>query len=351
MQAAVIHILALTTIVRERLMPIPGRVVVRLAQKVAAIDVIAEAEFTREHVLLDVAGILGISSAAAELLVRCKPGEQLTKNTVVAQGDGIFPKTIRVPRPGRVVAVGGGQVLLAVDESSFELHAGLPGLVNQIIPDRGAVIQAFGALIQGVWGNGHIGAGLMLCLAENPGYVLAPNHLDVSMRGSVILAGPCRDAKVLHALAELPARGLILSSISPDLIPLALQMRYPIMVTDGFGQQPMNSSAFKILSTNNKRDVALNAEPYERYGSIRPEVVIPLPVSQEPPISHAMETLAPGQQVRLRLDPHACQISTLVGLIPGLTTLPNGLRLPAAEVRLENGEQLIVPLVNLEVVG
>jgi hypothetical protein len=42
-------------------------------------------------------------------------------------------------------------------------------------------------------------------------------------------------------------------------------MRYPILVLDGFGAIPMNSAAFKLLTTNNKREVTVNAEHFDRY--------------------------------------------------------------------------------------
>jgi hypothetical protein len=44
-------------------------------------------------------------------------------------------------------------------------------------------------------------------------------------------------------------------------------------------------------------------------------------------------------------------IGVIVAVKSGLTLLPSGLRAPAAEIKLENGETLVAPLVNLEVVG
>jgi hypothetical protein len=192
---------------------------------------------------------------------------------------------------------------------------------------------------------------MMLNFTEKPDDVLIASRLDVSLRGSIILAGLLKDVETLRTAAELPVRGLILSSISPGLLHVAQQMRFPILAIDGFGQNPMNSAAYKLLSSNAKRDVTINAEAFNRYTGARPEVIIPLPVSQEPPTPVDVETLEVGQTVRLRRAPHAGAIGTLSKLRPGSSALPSGLRVPAADVKLENGEQILVPLVNLEIVG
>lgn len=351
MLAPITHVLPLTTIVRERVLPVAGKVTAHVNQRVNPTDVIAEATFAREHVLLDVARTFGVSPNAADRLIKVKEGDRLTANALVAESGGLISRSIKAPRPGRVMVAGSGQVLMEVGDTRIELRAGLPGVVTDVLPERGVVIRTAGALVQGVWGNGRIDNGLMISLLEKPDDVLTADRLDVSLRGSVILGGQVRDAETLKIAAELPIRGLIISSLLSSLLTTAYQMRYPILVMEGFGAIPMNSAAFKLLTTSNKREATVNAEHLDRYSSNRPEVIIPLPISNEPPEPNKYEAFAVGQQVRMRRPPNIGMIGTIAGLPAGLSTLPNGLRASAAEVKLENGESLLVPLVNLELVG
>ena len=229
--------------------------------------------------------------------------------------------------------------------------AGIPGTVIQVIPNRGVVIQASGGLVQGMWGNGRVDAGQLVNLMEAPDTVLTPGRADVSLRGSIILGGMLKNVEALQAIADLPARGLILSSIQPALMSKAREMKFPVLVTDGIGSLPMNSAAYKLLSTNSKREVTVNAEVYDRYTGARPEIIIPLPTSSDPPMPNEVETFAVGQQVKMRRPPSMGMIGSIVTIKPGLTVLPSGLRAQAAEVKLENNETVIVPLINMEVVG
>jgi hypothetical protein len=47
--------------------------------------------------------------------------------------------------------------------------------------------------------------------------------------------------------------------------------------------------------------------------------------------------------------PYAGQIGTLSNILLGLSVLPSGIKAQAAEIRLENGDNVVVPLTNLEV--
>jgi hypothetical protein len=351
MLAPVLHILPLTTIIRERTLPLAGTVNVSMNQKVNPTDVIAEARFAREHVLLDVARTFGVSTRDADKMIKVSQGDRLAEDSLVAESTGMFKRTIRAPRPGRVMVVGGGQVLMEVGNARIELRAGMPGVVTQVIPDRGVVIRTAGALIQGTWGNGRIDTGLMTSKIEKPDDILTSDLLDVSLRGSVILGGRLRDQETLQVAAEMPVRGLIVSSMNSSLIQTAVQMRYPILVLDGFGAMPMNSAAFKLLTTNDKREVPVNAEPFDRFKNNRPEVIIPLPVQDEPEEPGDYLAFGIGQKIRMRRSPHAGMIGTITNLPDGFSKLESGLRAPAAEVKLENDTNVLVPLVNLEVVG
>lgn len=351
MLAPAYHVLPLAAIVRERTLPIAGRVLAHLNQRVNAADVIAEASFSREHALINVARILNISVREADRFIKVKQGSEIAQGALLADTGGLFARTVRAPRAGRVIAAGGGQILMEAGSARIELRAGLPGVVSRIIPERGVEIRAVGALAQGVWGNGRIDSGLMTSLIEKQDDVLNAERLDMSMRSLVILGGHVRDADTLRAAMDLTVRGLILSSLHSSLIQMARQMKYPILVLDGFGAMPMNSAVFKLLTTNAKREITVNAERFDRYEGVRPEVYIPLPVSTEPDEPQDFYYLAAGQTVRMRRPPYAGAIGIIESLRPGLSLLPSGLRAPAADVKIESGETTIVPLANLEIVG
>jgi len=352
MLAPVTHHLAVTTIIRRRVLPVDGEVVVKLNQKVSATDVIAEASFSHSHHLIDVARSFNIKAAEAESMISLRVGEKVEEGTLVATGKGLIPRQLKVKHGGRVVATGGGQVLIDISKRDYQLKAGISGEVIEIIPNRGVVIQETGALIQGVWGNGKIDRGRLHVLAEKENEILTPGQLDISLRSLVILAGSCQDADSLKAAADITARGLILSSLHPSLIGLARKMPYPIIVTDALGKQPMNATAFKILSTNNQRDnVSLHGDNFNRHKGTRPEIVIPLPQTNLPPEPLDVENFRTGQSVRLVRAPHVGAVGQLIELPAKQQLLPNGLRVTAGQVRLENGEQITVPLVNLEVLG
>lgn len=344
------HILPLARITRYRMLPQPGTVLVRAGQQVEATDIIAETDLHTKHIMLDVARGLGISRGKAGDFIQRELGETVSKDSIIARKAGAR-REIRSPANGKVVAIGGGQVLLEVATRKFELAAGISGLVIDIEPDFGVTIETTGAWVQGVWGNGQLEVAGLKVLMDSNEHILTPDAVDPSLRGQIILAGYCGDRQVLEQAGKDHWSGLILGSMATQLVPVASKMNYPIVVLEGFGRIPMNEVAYRLLSTSDQREVVLNAMAYDPLKNERPEVVIPLEGAGEPPAAHDLKYLEPGLQVRLLSAPHRSAIGMIDNILPGLTVFPGGLRAQGAEVQLGDGEKVIVPLANIEVLG
>ncbi len=348
MQIAATHFLPLTLVRRSRLLPAAGKVLVHPGQKVNTSDVIAESRQVGQHTQIDVRRALGINRVEQiEALIEPKVGDKLKKDDIIAQSGGLFPRALRSPVEGEVVSISGGRVLIKSPGVVFQLTAGFSGTVTDVTPDYGATIETSAALIQGIWGNDRYDQGLLLLVCRAADEELTKERMDVSMRGAVVVGGYCCQEDVLRMGAEMPLRGLILSSISAELLPVAASQPYPVVIIEGIGRLPFNSVAFKILTTNDRRDTCLKASPNQPFTGERPEVIIPLPPNAELP--NTLTEYKTGKVVRILGAPYASQIGTLVQVKPGLTRLPNGVGAACAEVRLENNSSVIVPLANLDV--
>jgi hypothetical protein len=348
MLAQVSHILPITQIRRERMLPVPGKVLVRTGQKLSAGDVIVEANVFPEVFLIDVARGLGMPAERVEKYIRVEAGDSLAEKDVIAGPVGLTRKLMRTPREGKVILSAEGQILIEATTKPMQLKAGFPGEVVELLGDRGATIEATGALVQGVWGNGRTEYGVIKAEPQTPNQGLTAAQLTVDLRGAILLAGYCCKAEVLQAAATLPLRGLVLGGLDPELVPAALKLSIPVLVLEGFGKRPINSVAFKLLSTNERRDVAVIAERWDRLSGQRPELIIPLPAPGNVTVPQEMAHFEPGQQVRVLRAPFVSETGVIVSL-KGVETLASGVRTQAAEVRLESGSVVRFPLVNLEV--
>jgi len=349
MLAPISHVLPMTRIRRHRLLPITGRVFVRKSQSVSAVDVIGETNQNPKHVLLDIARGLGIGISKTEEYIQCNAGDVVEEGDVLAGPVGWGKRVVRAPCSGKIILSGSGKLLLEEEGPSQQVMAGLPGEVISLIPGRGAVIESIGALVQGVWGNGKINFGLLRVLINKVEDILSVEQFDIDLRGTVVFGGFCGDDQVLQAAADLPLKGLILSSMSSSLIPIAQDMPFPILVIEGFGLLPVNSAAFNLLITSDRREIAVNAEEIDPYSGQRPEAFISLPVNQMVREPKDATIFSPGQKVRVTRAPYQSQIGTLMSLKPGLEVMPNGIKTKAAEVELESSIRVKLPLVNLEV--
>ncbi len=340
---------ALISIKRERVLPVSGHVLVRRMQKVSPADVIVVAALAPQFVLLDIAQGLNVNTGRADELLQRQAGEDLVQGDIIAGPVGLFQRVVRAPRAGIVKIAGEGKVLFEITSPEFELQAGMEGTITNIIPERGAIIETKGSLIQGVWGNGKITYGVVQPISNDMLQELVVEQLNIGFRGTIITAGYCRKPEVLEAAGIVPIKGLILGSMSSALIPLAKKMDYPIMVIDGFREKPMNRAAEAILIENKDKNIALNAQELDTFRGNYPEGIISQSISSEPDLPSETETLKVGKKVIIINGPQSSQIGEIDKIIPGKQILSNGVETELAEVSFATEKKVKVPLANMEI--
>ncbi|RPI32614.1 MAG: hypothetical protein EHM70_08525, partial [Chloroflexota bacterium] len=89
MLSPITHFLPITTIRRTRLLPVPGKIVVRKGQKISASDVIAEVRLNPEHILLDIGRGLGLQASKADAFIQHKAGDEVSEGDVIAGPVGV----------------------------------------------------------------------------------------------------------------------------------------------------------------------------------------------------------------------------------------------------------------------
>ncbi len=326
----------------ERRLPVPGDVLVRPGETVEPSQTIAVAEI-RGWVCLDVARELGVREGELDRFLRKKPGEKVEAGEELASRKGILPFTFisyASPVSGRVAATGMGMVILETVSATLELKAGLKGVVSQIIPYYGAVVESRGTLIEGVWCNGKERAGILKILGDR-GATFSPASVQASARGFILVCGTIQDGAALSRAAEVQVGGIIAGSMRATLRDRALAMPYPIIVTEGFGEIPMSTPAFELLHSSEGYEAALIASP--------PSIVISVPEEILAP-SRRMGKEEAGLKVRVVRGPHRGLFGEVLEAGRREIALESGYIVPSALVRLENGVEVELPVVNLEAI-
>jgi hypothetical protein len=347
------RITPLTTIRRERLLPVPGQVLVRSGEVVGPSDVIARCHLPGEVRVVDVSRALGVRRDRIDKVLRKAVGDSVQANEVLAMPGGLFGRlrhSCRAPVEGQITAVRNGLVLIEAAAKTHELRAHVAGQIANVMPNRGVVISTSGALIQGVWGSGGESEGILKVVVDTPQRPIRPRSIDVSCHGTIIVGSWIMDEKVLEQAIEAKVRGIILGSVSFEQCSMLESLPFPVLITEGFGTVAMSQTVFDLLRSSTGREAMLSADIQTRWGAKRPEVLIPLRAEEGMPAEDPLPPpLEVGMQVRVVKEPHFGS----VGAITDLPTLPqivgSGGRMPVAEVDFGEDRALIA-LANLELI-
>ncbi len=352
---------SLTRIRRERRLPVRGEVSAAAGSRLDPLDVIARAIPPRARRAVSLTRVLGVREKDVPRRLQKQVGDTVEAREIIISKPinfGLQQLVYRAPGAGTIVAIKGSWMVIDLDGLPVDLKALYRGTVVSVTPRLGAVVEAQGGLVQGIWGSGREGYGVIRVVTKTTSDVLEAEPLTVDMRGAILIAGAGLTEEALHKAESIHAAGLVSGSVPASLRPLILKSELPVIITEGFGQIPMASPIFELLSSMNGQEAAMNGAMQMRGGAYRPEVFIPLQarmadrgtMRESPPLR-----VESGARVRVVREPHMGRVGILPGeLLVKWSADESGVRMPSVEVELQDSEgteRVIIPWNNLELLG
>lgn len=360
-----------TTVRKTRRLPLPGKVMVKVGDKVVASDVVARTELPGRVHLLNLANRLGAlpDELPGKLIV--KIGDKIKTGQVLAESKsffGLFTSRVESTIDGVIESVSKvtGQAVLREPPSPVEVTAYIDGTVIEEIESEGVVIETQAALIQGIFGlSGEVRAELIMA-TSSPDMVLDAKHFAEDYRGKVVvgpsyvtLAGMRRAIEV--GVAAVVVGGFAYHDIKELIgydIGVAVtgteNLGTTLVVTEGFGEIGMATATLELLRSFQGKQVSVTGATQIRAGVIRPEVVhcyekdeTVVHVEGE---GHMGEGLVVGAPVRCIRAPYFGRLGTITALPVELKKMDSETMVRVLTVEFSDEGSAIIPRANVEVI-
>ncbi len=343
------HLLTSTLIRRERTLPdTGGRIDVNPMTRVGLNDVIAHTTAPSPYVVIDAVRFLKLRKASdLDALMEVHPGDKIEEGQTIA----VRPRGKRLISPitGSLIYVGEGRIILQETAETVEVEAGLNGMVIEVEQGRGITIEAYGAVLQGMWGNNRRTVGTVRIEPDEGVENIFRDAMDIELRGAILVTKRQIKKVTLQVMEDQGFIGLIAPSMDVSLIDDAMKAPGAVLLTEGFGNMRMSASHITFLEDMRGRQGTLDAVLPAPLEPRLPEVVINVPLTgtNRPPAPNTTQPLRRGDPVRLGSG----AVGRVVDLPKTPVLLDNGLRVMCVQVELVAGEKVIVPLANIDYLG
>ena len=356
---------------KERILPLKGKVMVKKGDHVTAETVVAETLLPCKVVPFNLANKLGVTPSQLENFIKIKAGQVIDTNTVLAEtkglfGTGLFKNEVHSPVVGEVESISSvtGQILLREPRIPVQVKAFIDGVVTDVMPDEGVIIENKSAYIQGIFGIGGETIGEIMVLAKSPDAEITAAEVTAACAGKIIVTGAFVSHDVIEAARKHGAKAIITGGIDDQDIKLLLghdigvaitgheNIGLTIVVTEGFGKITMARKTFELLKKFNGYKTSIHGRTQIRAGVIRPEIIVPLPFDEKELVvkEATMPVLEPGTLIRVIREPNFGKIAKVTALPEELTKVESETLVRVLEAQFEDGTRMVLPRANVEVI-
>ncbi|HEX2055200.1 MAG TPA: hypothetical protein VHF07_01825 [Nitrospiraceae bacterium] len=357
-----------TTIQRKRLLPLPGIVLVQLGQAVKADMAVARAELPGKVLAFNLANQLGVAPGEIHDYLIKKEGEPVRKDEIIAENKPFikwFKTEIAAPITGTIESISPitGQVLFREPPKILDVRAYIDGTVVDIHDKQGVTIETSCSLVQGIFGIGGETSGEIVMGVAAPDQTLTGEQLTPDMKGKVVVCGAFVSAETMARAKAVGVAALVVGGIHDKDLRALLgydlgvaitgteQVGFTLILTEGFGAIPMATRTFRLLASHAGQRASVSGATQIRAGVIRPEVIVPQPVSQPAAASaQQREGIKIGDPVRIIRDPLFGVIGEVSRLPSELQKIPTESEVRVLEVRFADGRTAVIPRANIEVI-
>ena len=361
-----------TVLRRRRILPIPGQVLVQEGQQVTASTVIAQTDLPGRVHTVNVVNLLGIMAPEIRRYMVKREGDPVQAGEPLAENRPFikwFKTQVPAPITGKVESVSEvtGQVFLREPPMPLALSAYLDGVVVETFPGQGASIETDCSLVQGIFGIGGEAVGAIAVAVNDPEEVLAPERITDAHRGTILVGGSLIGREGLAKARQVGVCAIVVGGIhDPDLkfllgrdLGVAItgteQVGFALIITEGFGRIGMANRTFELLVSKVGQRASCSGATQIRAGVIRPEVIIPLGDSSKFKVQGSEREavlagggLKVGDQIRIIREPYFGRICKVVALPADLQLLPTESKARVLEAELAEGQRIVVPRANVE---
>ena len=364
---------ARTTIIKTRRLPLKGTVLSTTGTWVAPSDKVARAELPGIMQPIKVANKLGIEPSEVPALLTVKVGDKINRGDIVAVTKGmwgLFKSECKSTTTGTVELISNitGNVGVREAPTPIEVDAYIPGRIIEVLDGEGVVIEAHGALIQGIFGIGGERRGEIMMITTGPEEPITADMITAAHAGKIIVGGSNLSGDALRKAHELGVTGIVVGGIvDKDLIDylgydigVAItgheDIPLTLVLTEGFGTIAMAGRTFNLLKSLTGKTASICGATQIRAGVIRPEVIVA--DDTENAGGNAADevvpsfSLEPGTNIRIIREPYFGLLATVTALPHHLVTVGSGAEVRVLEAKLNTtGEIVTVPRANVEIVA
>ena len=354
----------------RRMLPIKGDVLVKVADRVEAEQVVAQTFMPGDIEPLNLANLL---SMPPEDMMECmlkQEGDRIEIDEPLARTKGIFgmfKTTSKSKHAGTIETISAttGQVIIRGEPIPVQVRAYLKGTIIETIPAEGVVIEADVTFIQGIFGVGGEAHGPVKVAAVSHEQELVADMITKEMKGCVIVGGGRVWHEAIKKAVEVGAAAVVAGGIDDQDLKEILgydlgvaitgteEIGLTVIITEGFGDIAMAERTFRLLKSREGDFASVNGATQIRAGVMRPEIVIPLTdeeMAREVEPAHTTGLLEIGRPIRIIRDPYFGLIGEVAALPAEPQVLGSGSKARVLEVKLESGECVTIPRANVELI-